>query len=567
MPMMNSTAGATQPRTLKSLLNKWFAAVRNRPLPQPPVYDGPDMILTGLVEHSDAVAPGKCFIARVRTATDGHRYIDKAIENGASLIIGQLAPEELNLSSSRVPYLRVPDTAIAEAWLSAAWFDFPSRWLIMVGVTGTDGKTTTANLIYQVLRSAGLRAGLLSTVKAAIGETEEALALHVTTPEAPIVQGYLRRMVDSGLTHCVLEATSHGLAQHRVDAIDFDMAVITNVTHEHFDYHGDFEGYFYAKARLFQLLSSNLGNSDGRGTLQDQIPKTAILNRDDPSFERLSSIGAERQLNYGLKNAADVTAKGLIYSAEGTQLELRWQPARRTAARQASTVEDSTASNMVTIKTSLVGEFNVYNLLAAATASYGLGVSWLDIRRGIESLEALSGRMEPINLGQDQLVLVDFAHTPNALSKAISAARGMTKGRIITVFGSAGKRDVAKRRLMAEISARDADLTVLTAEDPRTESLDEILEMMAAGCRHQGGIENLTFWRVPDRGRAIHFALSLAGPDDLVLVCGKGHEQSMCFGTTEYPWDDREATRIALEAFIAGRPMPDLGLPTFEPSS
>ncbi|MEW5986421.1 MAG: cyanophycin synthetase, partial [Chloroflexota bacterium] len=215
------------------------------------------------------------------------------------------------------------------------------------------------------------------------------------------------------------------------------------------------------------------------------------------------------------------------------------------------------------ISTPLVGRFNVYNMLAAAATAVGLGIGPAAIQTGLQALQQVSGRMERIDGGQPFLVMVDFAHTPNALSRVIEAARGMVHGRIIAVFGSAGKRDVMKRRLMAEIAARQADLTVLTAEDPRTESLAEILAMMAEGCRSQGGIEGETFWRVPDRGQAIYKALTLARPEDLVLVCGKGHEQSMCFGTIEYPWDDRQATRAALAAFLAGRPMPDLGLPTF----
>jgi UDP-N-acetylmuramoyl-L-alanyl-D-glutamate--2,6-diaminopimelate ligase len=202
-------------------------------------------------------------------------------------------------------------------------------------------------------------------------------------------------------------------------------------------------------------------------------------------------------------------------------------------------------------------------MLAAAAAGQALGLSSAQIRDGLEAVQILTGRMEPVNEGQEFLVIVDFAHTPNGLEKAIGAARGIADGRIITVFGSAGKRDVEKRRLMAEISARDADLTVLTAEDPRTESLTEILDMMAAGCRAAGGLEGQTFWRIPDRGRAIYHALSLARPEDLVLICGKAHEQSMCFGTIEYPWDDLIATRTALTSFQANQPMPDLGLPTF----
>jgi UDP-N-acetylmuramoyl-L-alanyl-D-glutamate--2,6-diaminopimelate ligase len=216
------------------------------------------------------------------------------------------------------------------------------------------------------------------------------------------------------------------------------------------------------------------------------------------------------------------------------------------------------------ISANLVGEFNVYNMLAAAAVAHIVGIEGEAIKDGLESVTNLIGRMQSIDQGQPFQVVVDFAHTPNALQQAVKAARRMASGRIITVFGSAGKRDVEKRLLMAEVSALQADLTVLTAEDPRTESLDEILSMMAEGCRHRGAVEGETFWRIHDRGRAIYFALGLAEVDDLVLICGKGHEQSMCFGTIEYPWNDIDATRMALEAFLSGRPTPDLGLPTFD---
>ena len=215
------------------------------------------------------------------------------------------------------------------------------------------------------------------------------------------------------------------------------------------------------------------------------------------------------------------------------------------------------------ISSRLAGEFNVYNTLAAISAALAVGVGADAIVEGMEQLEPINGRMERIDKGQPFTVIVDFAHTPNALLQAVEAARGMTDGRVITVFGSAGKRDISKRSQMAQISAQYADRTVLTAEDPRTDSLSDILQTMADSSRQAGGAEGKTFWRVPDRGEAIYFGLSLAEPGDLVLVCGKGHEQSMCFGTIEYPWDDRIATKKALEALIEGTPMPDLGLPTF----
>ena len=538
--------------SLSTMLSRWEAAVEGTSLPYPPVYDGPDISISDFVEHTDYVKSECCFVARVRTGSDGHLYVGDAAAAGASLIIGQRDLEELDVQLGSVPYLRVRDTAIAEAWLSAAMYGFPSRHLVAIGVTGTDGKTTTTNLIFQVLRSAGVRVGMLSTIKASIGESEEPLALHVTTPEAPVIQRYLRKMVDAGLTHCVLEVTSHSLAQHRVDAIEFDLAVLTNITHEHMDYHGNFQGYLDAKARLFRAIDGPAWNLRAVNEKKEQIEKSTLLNLDDRSYDLVSPLIQAKQYTYSIRPAGDIVAEEISYSASHTSYKLR--------------LPDD-AGYGYPVKSSLAGEFNVYNTLAAAGVGHLLGLSPEEISRGIGTIDVLSGRMEVIDGGQDFHVIVDFAHTPNAMEKAISAARSMTDGRIITVFGSAGKRDVDKRRLMAEISARDADHTVLTAEDPRTESLDGILRMMADGCANQGRIEGRDFWRVPDRGQAIYFALSLARANDLVLICGKGHEQSMCFAAVEYPWDDRQATRTALEVLQKGEPMVDLGLPTFEDGS
>lgn len=534
-------------RSLRELLHTWHQAVAGTTLPQPPAYDGPDVTLTGLVEHSGAVRPGACFVARVRTGSDGHPYISQAVANGASLILGQHPAGALNFTlPPTIPYLQVADTALASAWLAAAWEGFPGRELVMVGITGTDGKTTTANLLHAVLHAAGNKVGLVSTLRAIIGGQEEPLALHVTTPEAPVVQRYLRRMVEAGLTHCILETTSHSLAQHRVAAIDFDVAVVTNITHEHLDYHGDYAGYLAAKMRLFQALNAGEWRQPSPNNHKRQVVKTAVLNRDDSSYEPLAAVPAARHLAYSLRQPAGVWADGLVFAADATRFTLH-----------------RGADEAAPVASPLVGDFNVYNMLAAAGAAQALGVDVATTAAGLAQVQLLTGRMQRVDAGQPFLVVVDFAHTPNALAKAIEAARRMTPGRVITVFGSAGKRDVAKRYLMAEAAAQAADLTILTAEDSRTESLAEILAMMAEGCVRQGGVEGESFWRVPDRGRAIYQACGLARPGDLVLVCGKGHEQSMCFGTTEYPWDDVQATTAALQALLAGQPMPDLGLPTF----
>ena len=475
-----------------------------------------------------------------------------------------------------VVYLQIEDTAESLAWLSAAWYGFPSEQMVMIGITGTNGKTSTAEITQAILRAAGLQVGMVSTLKAMIGEHEEPLALHVSTPEAPVVQAFLRRMVDAGITHCILETTSHGLAQHRVSAINFDIAAITNITHEHLDYHGSFAEYFAAKARLFAMLSGHGNSSQKPVTVQ----KTAVLNLDDSAYTKLSQIPAPQQLSYAIIDpSADLRAINVVTEPTGSTFELNLTQTRTEHSRSrrggaeekkeksARPSGHKSAKSLTKMHTKLVGLYNVYNILAAAGIAQALRIEPDIIQAGLDQVDLIHGRMHPIKEGQNFLLHVDFAHTPDGLDKTIEAGRKMLtdeNGRVIALFGSAGKRDPEKRRMMAEISAEKADLTILTAEDPRTESLDDILEAMAQGCLNKGGVEGETFWRIRDRGQAIYFALSLAQPGDNVLICGKGHEQSMCFGTVEHPWDDIEATVTAVHAFLADEPMPDLGLPTYK---
>ncbi len=489
-----------------------------------------DVVISGIAVDSRRVRPGDLFVATSDTI-DGHQFIPAAVQNGAVAVVGTKP-----LSDVDVPYVQVEDSRGALAYLSAAFYDFPYRKLTLIGVTGTDGKTTTTNLIFEILRAARFKAGMISTVNAVIGGEALDTGFHVTTPEAFEVQHYLAQMVDAGLTHAVLETTSHGLAARRVLGEQFDLGVVTSITHEHLDYHGSYEEYRAAKARLF----IGLANAEPK---PHNPPRRAILNRDDASYDYLSSVTTVRQISYGLDPQADVRAidvrhapDGLLFTARGSGFEFP-------------------------IESRLFGEYNVSNCLAAIAACVvGLGISSEFAQQGIAALSGVPGRMERIDLGQPFTAIVDFAHTPNALRRALESARHVAQGRVIAVFGSAGLRDREKRRLMAETSAELADLTILTAEDPRTESLDAILEEMAAGAISRGGVEGQTFWRVPDRGEAIRFALSLAQPADVVLTLGKGHEQSMCFGETEYPWDDRTALRAALSELLAlpGPAMPRL---------
>jgi UDP-N-acetylmuramoyl-L-alanyl-D-glutamate--2,6-diaminopimelate ligase len=494
--------------------------------------DVPDFPVNGISIDSRAVQPGHLFVALTGGTVDGHDYIQNAIDSGAVAIVG-----EKDISGLSVPYIQLENTRRALTWIAGSFHDWPGRKLTVIGVTGTDGKTTTTNLIHQILLAANLKAGMISTVNAVVGNEVLDTGFHVTTPDAHDVQRYLARMVDAGLTHVVLETTSHGWSQHRVDACEFDIGVVTNITHEHMNEHGSYENYRAAKARLFSNLEITTKKPQGN-------PRLGVINRDDEkSFEFLNSLMTVNKKNYGLSESSDVRAVEIEYNPSGIRFKAQSRDFR------------------VDVSSNLVGAYNVSNCLAALTATvYGLGIKPDGAAQGISALEGIPGRMERIDMGQNFSAIVDFAHTPNALKVALETGRTMGDGRVISVFGSAGLRDKEKRRMMAETSAKLADLTVLTAEDPRTESLEEILEEMAAGARSRGGIEGKTFWCVPDRGEAIRFAIRLARPGDIVLSCGKGHEQSMCFGDREHLWDDRTAMRAALSEFleVEGPQMPYL---------
>jgi UDP-N-acetylmuramoyl-L-alanyl-D-glutamate--2,6-diaminopimelate ligase len=492
----------------------------------------PDLPITGIALDSRVIKPGNLFVALSGGNVDGHQFIGDAIQRGAAAVVGTQQP----MLDFAVPYLKVKNARRSLAWISAAYHDHPARHLTVIGVTGTDGKTTTCNLIHRILLTAGLRSGMISTVNAVIGDDVLDTGFHVTTPEAPDIQGYLARMVTAGLTHVVLETTSHGLAQERVTGCEVDVAVVTNITHEHLDFHGTYDDYLAAKGRLFEMLTHT--GEKGFGN-----PRVAVLNRDDRSYPYLSKISANRQITYGMKPVVDLLGDHIRYTPAGIVFTI------------------ITRGLQMDLHCRLTGAYNVANCLAAVGATHlALGVPAGAVLQGIAKLDGIPGRMERIELGQEFTAIVDFAHTPNALQAALSALKPMTDGRLIVVFGSAGLRDRQKRRMMAETSARLADVSYLTAEDPRTESLDAILAEMADGAISQGGVEGKTFFIVPDRGEAIRQAVRLAQKGDIVVACGKGHEQSMCFEETEYAWDDRVAMRAALAELMgkAGPEMPYL---------
>ena len=491
----------------------------------------PDVRVTGIQVDSRLVQPGDIYVAVIE-GVDRYRFLDEVVAAGSSVVVGTRSE-----ISQQIPYVQVKEDRTALAHMSAAFYDYPARSLTLIGVTGTDGKTTTCNYIYHILQAAGCQCGMVSTVKAIIGDQELDTGLHVTTPEAYDTQRYLRQMADAGLEYAVLESTSHGLAQQRgARPEEFDIGVVTNITHEHLDYHGSYQEYFNAKARLVEGLAA-------KKEKKRPIPPLAVINRDDRSYPGLIDHISIKHVSYGIHSEADITA-----------LDIKQTP---------HTLQFSAHSNSfdIPIETHLLGDYNISNALAAISATVvGLGISPAAVQAGIHSLANVPGRMERIDMGQDFLALVDFAHTPFALEAALKAGRKLTSGKVIAVFGSAGLRDKQKRRMMARISIELADISILTAEDPRTESLEGILQEMADGARVKGGEEGKDYYKLPDRREAIRFAVELAQPGDLVITLGKGHEQSMCFGDVEYPWDDRTAMKAALSERlgVAGPDMPYL---------
>ncbi len=496
------------------------------------------------------VRDGTLFVAVPGDSVDGHRFIGDAVARGAVAVVGTATHDDLlarNVGLGETPYVQLLDSRLALAVASAALYDFPSRALTVIGVTGTDGKTTTCSILESILAEATRdssdpddpgRVGVITTVGARIRGEEQETGLHVTTPDAPQVQQFLAQMRDAGCTYAIVESTSHGLAQQRVAAVDFDVAAVTNITHEHLDYHGTRENYVAAKARLFQMLFE----SPAKPFVGQDIPRAAVLNADDAgSYEALQHAIEDCEsdchvirLSYALNDAtAAVRATNIDAQPDRTRFRLRWW------------------DGAFDVETRLIGDFNVYNILCAATVTLALGVPTEAVQRGVAQMAGVLGRMERIDRGQAFLALVDFAHSPASLERALLTLRDLVTpsadgepGRLIALFGSAGLRDHAKRGWMGQISGRLADFTVITAEDPRTESLDAINAAIAAGVR-QYASDN-AFVIVPDRAEAMQYAVDMARAGDVVAAFGKGHERSMCFGEIEHPWSDQAALSTAL---------------------
>jgi UDP-N-acetylmuramoyl-L-alanyl-D-glutamate--2,6-diaminopimelate ligase len=478
------------------------------------VFGGDATEIVELAYDSRRVTPGALFFCVPGEKVDGHAFADAAVEAGAVALV-----VERELASVDVAQVVVPDAREAMAPVAARFYGDPTAELKVVGITGTNGKTTTAFLLRETLEAAGVRCGLLGTVKQVVGGVEE--EVERTTPEAIDLQRTFRRMLDAGDAACVMEVSSHALALHRCDAIRFDVALFTNLTQDHLDFHADMEEYFRSKRLLFEMG-----------------PRVAIVNADDPYGRRLakefecltfSAAGAE----------ADLPASGVRLGAGGGEFTVG---PKSIGLKRADRPRLRPIDRKVAVRTRLPGDFNLANALGAFAAALALGVDPEAAASGLANAPPPPGRFEPIDEGQPFSVLVDYAHTPDSLENVLQAAHGLGDGRVISVFGAGGDRDRGKRPRMGRAAAELSDLAIVTSDNPRSEDPEAIVAEVLAGIDERGGVEVEV-----DRRAAIALALCRAKPGDTVVIAGKGHEQGQEFeGGRKLPFDDREVAREEL---------------------
>jgi UDP-N-acetylmuramoyl-L-alanyl-D-glutamate--2,6-diaminopimelate ligase len=473
-------------------------------------------ILTGptrrVVQHLTAdsreVVPETLFVALPGVHTDGHRFLGEALDRGATVLVVEELPGVLQerVQQAGCTVVKVPNSRQAFALLASAYYGHPGQHLRLIGITGTNGKTTTSYIIESILRTAGKAVGVIGTVSNRFG-TQEIPATH-TTPDALELHHLLAQMVAANLGYAVMEVSSHALDQERVWGCRFEAAVFTNLSRDHYDYHGTMEAYFAAKARLFQDLSC----------------VWHILNLDDPYGQRLLHMSRARLLTYGLEGEATFKPSAVRHGLDGIRFTL------------------STTKGQLEIASPLVGRHNVYNLLAGIAVAIALDIDAGAIIQGIAQLQRVPGRLERVDRGQDFAVFVDYAHTPDALEKVLQLVRAETTGRLITVFGCGGDRDPGKRPLMGQVATRLSDYTIITSDNPRTEDPQRIIDAIITGVESTAG-----YVALPDRQEAIEHAIAMAQPRDTIVLAGKGHEDYQILGQTRRHFDDREVAQAALE--------------------
>ena len=474
-----------------------------------------DLEITGVTHDSRAVEPGVVFVAIRGQRADGATFAQEAARRGAAAIVAETAES----GAGDTPWLRTPDARVALAELACVVYDRPSEALTTVGVTGTNGKTTTTYLLAAVFDAASMPCGRIGTVTVRVGPSpsDERDAAH-TTPEAPEVQRLLREMVDRGCRACAMEVSSHALVLQRVAGVRFAAGIFTNLTRDHLDFHVDMQQYFAAKRRLFEMLPAGA---------------PSVVNVDDPWGQELAS-SLPRVITYGIQRPADVRAVSIQSSLEGLAFQVE------------------TPTGALSIRSPLVGRPNVYNILGVVATGVGLGLEAAAIESGIARLDGVPGRFQMVSTTPDDVrVVVDYAHTDDALKNLLETARPLAQGRLITVFGCGGDRDRSKRPLMGTVAARLSDLVVLTSDNPRSEDPIRIIEEIKLGivppvdpgAPKRPGTPLLVN---PDRRLAIEQAIRSARAGDLVIIAGKGHERYQVIGNRTLPFDDVEVAKAAL---------------------
>ena len=482
-----------------------------------PVPDGAaDREVRAIAYDSRRVKDGSLFVAIPGFHRDGADFVPDAAKNGAVAVVAERSVR------STAPVVVVPDARAALADLAAEFFDHPTGRLKIVGVTGTDGKTTTVHLVSDVLEAAGERTGYATTVDFKLAAHEWQNDTRQSTQEALELQEFCAELLVAGATWGVLEATSHALALRKMRGIDVDVAVFTNLSPEHLDFHGTLQAYLAAKGILFEMLAR--GRDKG-------VPKTAVLNADDPHWRYLADRAPDaRVISYGIDALADVQATILAADANGSRLKI------------------TAGGDAVEVWLPLVGRFNVHNALAATGAGLAAGATLAQCRDALARARPVRGRMDRIDAGQPFTVIVDYAHTPESLEKVLALLRPLTAGRLIAVFGSAGERDRAKRPKLAAVASKYADRFFITQEDPRLEDPATILAEIEAGAIEAGKQRDRDYRVIDDRTEAISAAIADAAAGDTVLLAGKGHEGSIIVGEEKRPWDEAAAARAALGA-------------------
>ncbi|MGH7331723.1 MAG: UDP-N-acetylmuramoyl-L-alanyl-D-glutamate--2,6-diaminopimelate ligase [Candidatus Rokuibacteriota bacterium] len=482
-------------------------------LPNKTVHGALPSVVAGIASDSRRVEPGDCFVAVPGFKQDARRFASDAVVRGATLVVTEGAPLDV-----AAPQILVPSARRALSQLAAVYYDHPSRRLTLVGITGTNGKTTTSYLVEALLRARGLRTGVIGTIQYVVGD--ERRPAGQTTPEALDIQAMLARMLETGVGGVALEVSSHALVLDRVDDLAFDVALFTNLTQDHLDFHGTLEAYARAKRRLFELLA--------------QSPKprrTGVINADDPVGQTMVEGLPLAVLSFGLGQQAGVHPVEHASTMDGIRLTV------------------STPRGQLSLSSPLIGEHNVRNLLGAVAVGLALEMGLPAIAAALATVDTVPGRFEQVRAGQPFLVVVDYAHTPDALERVLATARKLTRGRLAVVFGCGGDRDRGKRPLMGAIAARLCDRVWVTSDNPRSEPPEAIIDEIVGGIGG-GRIDPRRVVRRADRRSAIRAALAWAAADDVVVIAGKGHETYQIVGADVLPFDDRQvAHQILREAW------------------